>query len=618
MKRFFFVPLFMSLNISTAAIAAADLQTGVSVTDIKTLRTIENEFGVGRFFGQYSDQRVGNLILGKTAFKDIITTVDSDLKTYIRQNPGSGLGMKYGERVFDLSYLKSDRARFVLVGIVNRMDRTYVSPQTCGEVRFIYRLSYNVQDGTQTVASRLPMTINVVANAKKSTDTSVDCSALANKWLSLNEQPTTDDLKNILNSYNINTLSRVEINLQLARIPAAARPDFGGSAAYLLRVFKFDQTNQSLKVSYLENQIDREKLLSDASLLAKFKLWVKSPVNLKSLDKGTVIVPEEFLATKAFSVSPGGLARSANRQMYGIVNTSELEKIDFTELELIKSGKGLYRRLNDMSCSGCHQTRAIGGFHFMGQDPNNLYPGNSVYSPASAHFFGDLPRRKDILKSIAGKMSPDFSRGFSDRPQIHRSQELKGTGLYNGWGAHCSVAGVDPSFAKDSCATGLICKSFFKTKLEADAGICVSASGAEIGEPLEVGMIETLSFGRDKLTVVEKIKAPSTPVNFYVSSPQSGGFSGGNLRATQCKGLPSYATCGALPAATPGFNPCLITNNFLTCIQKHATGVGLRACDDRNPCRDDYICVANQEGTGGACAPPYFLFQFRVDGHPTF
>lgn len=609
--------VFFSLNLLNSSLFASDsLQTGVAITDIKILRKIENQFGIGRFFKQSSDQRIDNKTLSLTAFRDIIQTVDGDIKDYIQKNPDAGIGMRFPQRVFDLTYLQSSRARFVLVGIVNRMDRAYVTPETCGEVRFIYRLSYNVDDQGETVASRLPMTINIVANSKNSNEANISCAELAQKWLKLKEVVTSEDLDELLSKYNIQTLSRVEINLQLARIPSAVRPDFGGSAAYLLRVFKFNQNNQSLKATYLENQIDRQKLINDEGLKLKFKNWIKD--NLKDLDKGVIVVPDEFLATKALSVSPAGMARSANRQMYGVVTTQELEKLNYAGLTLIKSPKGLYRRLNDMSCTGCHQTRAIGGFHFMGQDPNNLYPGNSVYSPASAHFFGDLPRRKDILKSLATKAPVDFSRAFSDRPQIERSPELKGTGLYDGWGAHCSVNGKDPSFLKDTCAKGYICKSFFITKLESDAGICVSSTGPQIGEPLEVGFIETIGFGNDRLKVIEKIKAPLKPLNYYVASPQSGGFSGGNLRTNQCKNLPDYASCGALPTATPGFNPCLVNNNFLTCIKKHATPVGLRACDEKNSCRDDYICVANEKGNGGVCAPPYFLFQFRIDGHPTF
>ena len=35
----------------------------------------------------------------------------------------------------------SGDARFVLAGIVNRMDRAFVSPESCGDIRLIYRLT---------------------------------------------------------------------------------------------------------------------------------------------------------------------------------------------------------------------------------------------------------------------------------------------------------------------------------------------------------------------------------------------------------------------------------------------------------------------------------------------
>ncbi|MER8377073.1 hypothetical protein, partial [Mesorhizobium sp. M1406] len=49
---------------------------------------------------------------------------------------------------------------------------------------------------------------------------------------------------------------------------------------------------------------------------------------------------------------------------------------------------------------------------------------------------------------------------------------------------------------------------------------------------------------------------------------------------------------------------------------------GLRACDKAHPCREDYICTAGYDDLveakagKGTCIPPYFIFQFRVDGHP--
>ena len=39
-----------------------------------------------------------------------------------------------------------------------------------------------------------------------------------------------------------------------------------------------------------------------------------------------------------------------------------------SKLQNIRSVAGFERRLNDVTCSGCHQTRGIGGFHFPGVD----------------------------------------------------------------------------------------------------------------------------------------------------------------------------------------------------------------------------------------------------------
>ena len=59
------------------------------------------------------------------------------------------------------------RQRFVLAGIVNRMDRTYVAEASCGEIRLIYRLTrINKAAGDDAAPPRLPMTLNLVLKAK--------------------------------------------------------------------------------------------------------------------------------------------------------------------------------------------------------------------------------------------------------------------------------------------------------------------------------------------------------------------------------------------------------------------------------------------------------------------
>ena len=106
-------------------------------------------------------------------------------------------------------------------------------------------------------------------------------------------------------------------------------------------------------------------------------------------------------------------------------------------LQNIRSVGGFARRLNDLTCSGCHQTRGIGGFHFPGVDWMAAKPSNSTVVPASPHFLGDQVRRRDILDALASGKKPDYSRGFSSRPQLRGNTELAGTEYSDGWGAHC-------------------------------------------------------------------------------------------------------------------------------------------------------------------------------------
>jgi hypothetical protein len=132
-------------------------------------------------------------------------------------------------------------------------------------------------------------------------------------------------------------------------------------------------------------------------------------------------------------------------------------------LQNIRSLAGFERRLNDMTCSGCHQTRGIGGFHFPGVDWMAAKPSNSTVVPASPHFFGDQIRRRDILTSMRDGTPPDYSRGFSSRPQLRGSTELAGTEYDDGWGAHCyaqrpKAADNDRSFRSWTCAEGLACQ----------------------------------------------------------------------------------------------------------------------------------------------------------------
>ena len=138
------------------------------------------------------------------------------------------------------------------------------------------------------------------------------------------------------------------------------------------------------------------------------------------------------------------------------------------KLQNIRSVGGFERRLNDITCSGCHQTRGIGGFHFPGVDWMAAKPSNSTVVPASPHFFGDQVRRRDILAALRDGRQPDYSRGFSSRPQLRGSTELAGTEYERRLGRALLSAAAEArrqrqSFRSWTCAEGLACQTAGKT-----------------------------------------------------------------------------------------------------------------------------------------------------------
>jgi hypothetical protein len=228
----------------------------------------------------------------------------------------------------------------------------------------------------------------------------------------------------------------------------------------------------------MENQIDRDRILADDDLRREFKTWLLDPQHLAEFDSGTVLVPEKFLAKGAIAATPVGFDNSDLQPEFGLMQgegtnpvfaesdvVSALKKAaaDGMKLQNVRSVGGFERRLNDVTCSGCHQTRGIGGFHFPGVDWMAEKPSNSTVVPASPHFFGDQVRRRDILTAVRDGKRTDYSRGFSSRPQLRGNNELAGTEYSDGWGAHCfapgkPAAGNDASFRGWTCAEGLACQ----------------------------------------------------------------------------------------------------------------------------------------------------------------
>jgi hypothetical protein len=648
------------------------------------------------------------------------------------------------------AFLTDPGSRVELVGVINRMDRQFIKDPTlhlspeqlrCGEISLIYRFSYSIRNGKQ--ASRLPVTMNIVLPSVPFDDRKgkVTCQNMAQRWLAEVEKPPGRDASQVVHDLMDDKtgplafvtgrdILRLELNMQAYRKSAEADDtNFGTEAAYLIRVFKWADGARAFLPEILRNQIDRDLVLcvsgkpgcaQAAARRANLVAFLQRKDTLSALDKGTLEIDYGLgvLAKRAVSISPGGSHRSENQPYWNaqdpsqaVITDAEIDralqiarnqKIQFS---FMKSVEDFRTRLNESTCSGCHQTRAIAGFHFPGADRKDTQPVNAVLLPGSPHFYGDQPRRMEILRKMAGQRNTrlaefDLASGYSARPENRFASLLSGTELIGGWGGACLTGPVRASSQRQwDCRDAFKCERLFDSTNDPGIGTCVPGGNNEIGDPLQLGRVKTTAFGHDAYIrtsplaeaprIPPEALPPSAPAgNSYYGSHQefykgdasssdrsvrrdasTGGFPAGMLRLSECVNLPGEATCGLI--ASSGFNSCIgrlgqdPNYSVGTCFRYFTSYAGIRACDRTKPCRDDYICVrpmgyhpsnaatlfakrlddlttstyfeqvngrkydpgdfgqkqpdsewVKRDDQRGLCIPPYFVFQFRSDGHP--
>lgn len=515
-------------------------------------------------------------------YRGVVDFVEQTLDELQDGDAKLGPTMRSHHRLFDKRWLLSARARFELAAVVNRMDRQPFHPGTCGETRLIYRLRYT-QAGEGAVTSRLPFTMNVVSWQD------ADCKKAAQAWLGLRGK-TGPQLVEAVAGLGLTKqkLKSVEINFQSVRWPSTIRPDLGAHAEYVLAVFKPDARGQKLVSATLENTPDVEKLQKSPVMRKELLEFLTDAKNAKALEGGTLVIPEKFLATTSTSVSPRGLTRLQNRPY------AQLFSKELTSMQT--------RRMDDMSCAGCHQNRTVAGFHALGVDRADTPPANAILVTGSPHLMGDLKRRAAFVEAVARGETPRAARPLSER-----ADEADG-----GYGAHCGLG--DPAFRAWSCKLPLVCKAVGNAKGDDTVGQCFpNTTEPQVGDPCESGtMVPHADGRRDKVIGAKEVACAAG-----VCEVDSVGFPEG-MCAVRCGGTEEKsgeAACGSI-AILAGFNGCLAKGKpFTACLADNVRPAGLRACGDDKPCRDDYLCARTVDGRG-ACIPPYFLFQMRVDGHP--
>ena len=504
--RILVTTLVLLCGVLTARAGQGALERGTAIIDPQGLRELDRgRLGLSRVILPMRSSNApltSSQLFALPSMAPLRKALDDEFDRYIARHKASlpnetiGVGTAFDFQLFDRTQLYSRDSRFVLAGIVNRMDRAYLSAANCGEIRLIYRLVRTGAPaiGENEVSPRLPMTLNIVLKAKgdnaiDENGAAVTCSGIARRWLAAGDSELTGAaLVEKLTSKDgplapvwpeiIDRIDRIETNLQIAHAPKSAIRDF--RTDYLMKVFDYKSQSGTFEEAPLENQIDRERILGDQGLKRDFKAWLLDSTHFSELDRGTILIPEKFLARRAIAPTPVGFGTSDLQPAFGLVEGDDatpdpvFRQADVVAalkqaadagvaLQNIRSAAGLERRLNDITCGGCHQTRGIGGFHFPGVDWMAAKPSNSTVVPASPHFFGDQIRRRDILISLRDGKPPDYARGFSSRPQLRGSTELAGTSFEDGWGALCyqhkpDAADNDASFQSWRCAEELTCQ----------------------------------------------------------------------------------------------------------------------------------------------------------------
>src|ERR1700747_1710888 len=307
-----FVLLFGHVAVARAA-DTAPLERGTAIIDPFALRALDaGRLGLGRMLRP--DSSANTPLASSELFA--LASVQPVHKAP-SPNESIGVGPSFAFQLFDRAALDSRDTRFVLSGIVNRMDRAYVDPASCGEIRLIYRLTQTnaAEIGEASVSPRLPMTFNLVLKAKGDHDLDTNgaplsCAEIARRWLA------TEDIKltgaeladrlieegSALASGGPEHILRIETNLQIAHAPKSEARDF--RTDYLMKVFDYDAASKAFEEAPLEDQIDRERLLADKDLQREFKAWLLDPAHLSEFDRGTVLIPEKFLSKAVIAPTP--------------------------------------------------------------------------------------------------------------------------------------------------------------------------------------------------------------------------------------------------------------------------------------------------------------------------
>ncbi|MFG1231720.1 hypothetical protein V5F72_05345 [Xanthobacter flavus] len=618
------------------------------VLDRTTLTALESRgFAFATLLGAPRAATLAEVRLASPIYADLARWIGDDVKALraemaANRRPLHEVTDDNVGRIMDLRWLASPLASFRLIGVVNRTDRrdfTVLTDQpSCGEVRLIYRLAYRFQRGATTYASRLPVNINAVFDAPRGPDGA--CPDLARIWTPPPGLSVSGDMTEWLAAGPLRGLflRQIEVNAQVVRLPSGMETELGGQAIYLMRVFRIE--GDHLVPKPLENTPDVARLSKDAVLKARLVDYVRS--HLPEIDRGVYQLPDAFLAEKALSFSTFGSARTANHPFASLFTPSDFSGLAYNQLSYVASPAGLIARLDDNTCTGCHQGAATAGFHLIGFDEPGTSPFNVVKVPVSPHLHADDARRRAYLSALAEGRAPETFRPLSMAPPADWSRP--GTPAAGAAAATmaCLLPQDEPAFRKGwRCGDGLACEAIaHNPHLPVGTGQCMPkrAAGLVSGMACLSGeVVPGAAPYLDRFRIVRQINSPSPAASpsSYTCRPAKLGVPGGSAYRQCTEAERAFAGKGASGDQRPpeicafvggkAFDLCVATDNFAKCMSASVARGNRPACGEGRFCREDFMCQALPSNLAGAaavardtgyCSPTYFVFQMRIDGHP--
>lgn len=601
-------------------------------------------FAFEDLFVQRPGGGLGALHEASEAWRQIVGTISHDVADLRAEMQGAGRKLyevtdgNVG-RVMDMRWLSTDAARMRLVAIVNRMDRKDFADLRgvagCGEVRLIYRLAYRFKAKGRTMASRMPFNINAVLTLPADADGG--CEGVAARWTpGLDEAADAGWLAGgVLDGAR---LKQLELNAQVVRFPSGQETEFGGQAAYLMRIFALD--GDAVVELPLENTPDTARLASDEALKAELAAYVRE--NAGAIDTGVYAVPEKFLAKKVVSYSTFGSVRLANRPFQPLLAPDGFADVPFEGLRLVRSPEALLARLENGSCQGCHQTGSTAGFHVIGKDDADSSPLNRIEVGISPHVAAELPRREAWLAAVASGGEPDRFRPLSSAPPAAWAAGQVAYAPAKA-GMSCLLPAEAQGFAGGwGCEAGLVCTQLASASgVAARMGQCLLPADSPAmfsGHPCVTGEIATDAAApyNDRMRLAKPFTAKAPGINretYTCRPPKIGVPAGIAYRACTDRdkafadfrpGKPApREICGL--AGGKAFDLCVATNDFESCLGGAVVRGNRPTCSADTFCREDYMCQAFPADTPGIakikgkgfCSPTYFIFQMRIDNHPT-